>query len=208
MKTLKHYILSIGLLLSALSAQAQEFFNLTAQEVRIDSVLPRVSYTRFLGANYADSVYQVSIEYPEFIDMSATDVARLRAITTEQLPEMPVVDQYVGVARRQGTLYVSLCPLVYREGKYQKLVSFMLKVAAKPSASARRAAAGEGSTYADHSVLATGRWAKIRISETGIYQLTADLVRRAGFSNINKVKIYGYGGAWQPEVLTQDYLAA
>ena len=208
MKTLKHYILSIGLLLSALSAQAQEFFNLTAQEVRIDSVLPRFSYTRFLGANYADSVYQVSIEYPEFIDMSATDVARLRAITTEQLPEMPVVDQYVGVARRQGTLYVSLCPLVYREGKYQKLVSFMLKVAAKPSACARRAAAGEGSTYADHSVLATGRWAKIRISETGIYQLTADLVRRAGFSNINKVKIYGYGGAWQPEVLTQDYLAA
>lgn len=42
---------------------------------------------------------------------------------------------------------------------------------------------GEDSSpaYADHSVLASGKWAKIRVSETGIHQLTADVVRRAGF---------------------------
>ena len=34
--------------------------------------------------------------------------------------------------------------------------------------------------------------------------MTNDLIRRAGFSNIDKVKIYGYGGNLQKEVLTAD----
>ena len=60
--------------------------------------------------------------------------------------------------------------------------------------------------YADNSVLRSGRWAKIQVSETGINRLTADVVRQAGFTDISKVKIYGYGGALVPEKLTQDYL--
>jgi hypothetical protein len=47
-------------------ATAQHFYNLTAEEVKIDSLLPYVSYSWPLGTNYADSVYEVSIAYPEF----------------------------------------------------------------------------------------------------------------------------------------------
>ena len=60
--------------------------------------------------------------------------------------------------------------------------------------------------YAEHSVLQSGKWVKIRVTETGIYQLTATLIRKCGFSDISKVKVYGYGGALQPEKLTGDYL--
>ena len=60
--------------------------------------------------------------------------------------------------------------------------------------------------YAEHSVLREGNWAKIRVSESGFYQLTDALIKKAGFSNASKVKIYGYGGALQPESLTGDYL--
>ena len=190
-------------------AEAQEFFNLTAQEVRVDSVLPLFTYTKDLGAGYADSVYTVSIEYPEFIDMSESDVARLRRITEEPLSALPHIEQYVGVSRKRGTLYVAFTPLVYREGKYQKLVSFMLRVEARSTQESRRVSETSGTkgVYASHSVLAAGRWAKIRVPSTGVYQLTGDLIRKAGFSDINKVKIYGYGGAMQPEKLTADYLA-
>lgn len=45
----------------AAKGSAQEFFNLTADEVRIDSVLPVFTYTKHLGANFADSVYEVRI---------------------------------------------------------------------------------------------------------------------------------------------------
>ena len=66
-------------------------------------------------------------------------------------------------------------------------------------------AKGDG-VWRDSSVLATGRWAKIRVPATGIYELTSAVIRQAGFSNLDKVKIYGYGGAMQPEKLTSDYL--
>ena len=62
--------------------------------------------------------------------------------------------------------------------------------------------------YAEHSVLREGNWAKIRVAESGFYQLTDALIKKAGFNDPSRVKIYGYGGALQPEKLTGDYLTA
>lgn len=186
---------------------AQDFFNLRADEVRIDSVLPSFQHSWKLGADGVNDDFEVVIEYPEFIDMSPSDVLRYQSVSGEPLPEMPVVQQYVGVSRKEATLYAAFTPLVCRNGKYQKLVSFKLTRKPKPTAKARRRAEEPVKRYADHSVLATGQWAKIRVPETGIYQLTDALIRQAGFSNPSKVKVYGYGGALQPEQLTGDYLA-
>lgn len=55
-------------------------------------------------------------------------------------------------------------------------------------------------TYTDTSVLATGKWVKIRVSETGIHCLTYDELRNAGL-NPDNVRIYGYGGA----MLSQNF---
>ena len=62
-------------------------------------------------------------------------------------------------------------------------------------------------TYASTSVLNSGKWAKIRVPSTGIFRLTANVIRQAGFSDINKVRIYGYGGNLVPEALTQQWLS-
>ena len=193
--------------LSLATSRAQQFFNLTAEEVKIDSVLPVFTHSFELNGSYGDSVYSVSIEYPEFIDMSAPDIARCQQLLDEPLPALPIVAQHVAISRGKGTLLVSFIPLACREGKYQKLVSFKLNVQAQAAERSRiTRSTSASSRYADHSVLATGQWAKISVPATGIYQLTDALVRQAGFSNINKVKIFGYGGALQPEVLTGDYL--
>lgn len=211
MKRFCLYILYIiGL---ATTASAQEFFNLTANEVKIDSVLPYFTHQIELGVNYADSVYEVAIEYPEFIDMSPSDVERYEALSSDTLlPEMPTVYQYVAVERKRGTLCLSFLPLVKREGRYQKLVSFKLNITARAISTVtqpRRAeAVSAADRYAAHSVLASGRWVKISIPHTGIYHLSNDVISRAGFSDPSKVKIYGYGGALQPEELTGDYLIA
>ena len=86
---MKKYILSLLLLISCLGVEAQRFFNLTAPQVRIDSVLPQVTYSIPLFDNYADSTYIVNIEYPEFISMSNADVQNYYAITKEPLPKLP-----------------------------------------------------------------------------------------------------------------------
>lgn len=200
-------IIGCALLFLCLCAKAQEYVNLTAQQVRIDSLLPVYTYQKQLGSHYADSVWHVSIDYPLFIDMSEEDVARLRQLGQEALPPLPEVSQTVGVVRRQGVLEVSLVPLVYRDGKYQKLVSFKLNVTSTPVAKTRADAVTNGARYADHSVLREGAWAKISVPATGFYELTDALIKKAGFADPAKVKLYGYGGALQPERLTADYLA-
>ena len=188
---------------------AQEYYNLTAQEVKIDSLLPVFTYASPLGLHYADSTYTVSIEYPEFMTMSADDVRRYEKISGATLPALPEITQQISVSRKQATLEVSFVPLVWREGKYQKLVSFQLKVqaTAKNGLRAPRLAPAETTRSAvTTSVLASGKWVKIRVPSSGIYQLTSDLVSRAGFSNINNVRVYGYGGALQPEKLYASYI--
>lgn len=193
-------------------AAAQGFFDLTAEQVKIDTLLPRFAYSHKIGCNYRDSIYDVTIEYPEFVDMTEADVRRYKAITSDSLPAMPVVTSKIGVERKQGSLDVSFIPLVFRDGKYQKLVSFKLNIVAKAAktamkrVSSRASVASVASRYAEHSVLNSGRWAKIRVPSSGVYQLTDELVRRAGFSSLERVRIYGYGGKLQPEALTGDYL--
>ncbi len=197
-------------MLVGLTANAQRFFNLTAEEVRIDTLLPAFHYAHPLGEHYADSTYSVKIVYPEFLPMSAGDIKRYQQLSGRPLGEMPEIYQSVSVSRKQGTLHIGFVPIVYRDGKFQKLVSFKLEVRGERLmvSGERRARRTEGERYAEKSVLATGTWAKIRVPASGIYELTGDLVRQAGFTDINKVKIYGYGGGLQPELLTGDYLAA
>ena len=195
------------MLLACLSASAQRFFNLTAQEVKIDSLLPVFHCAVPVGVGYADSTYTVSIEYPEFIPMSDDDVARYQQLSGKPLGPLPAINQSFSVSRRQGTLHVSFVPLVCRNGSYQKLVSFMVKVQSAARSRTRRATQAS-ERYAASSVLKSGNWAKISVPSTGIYQLTPELIRQAGFSDLSKVKVYGYGGARQPELLTADYLSA
>lgn len=214
-KRVRIFFVWITLLVLALPAKAQQrFFNLTADEVKVDSVLPHFLYSIPLPENYQDSVYTVSVKYPEYMDMTVSDVANYNRISGAALPSQVPLSQNISVSRRKGYLVVSFCPLVFRNNKYQMLVSFMLDVKAKAVKNSvlrqrknDKAYASAADIYAEHSLLATGKWAKIRVSSSGVYQLTDATVRQAGFSNINKVKIYGYGGNLQNEALYANDLA-
>ena len=207
------WLLAVMLTL-CLPASAQRFFNLTSSQIEIDSVMPEFSYSLPLEGNYEDSVYTVSILYPEYIDMTSRDLANYEALTDDRLPETPVVTQRIAISRKKASLEIFFRPLVMREGRGQILVSFMLKVESAPKSKAERRvlaktrAAGTASRYTTKSVLAEGKWAKIRVPETGLYQLTDAYVRKLGFTNLAKVKVYGYGGNLQPEKLDAEYLSA
>lgn len=48
-------------------------------------------------------------------------------------------------------------------------------------------------TYTNNSVLSTGNWVKIRVSESGVQSLSYADIRKAGLDPAN-VRVYGYGG--------------
>ena len=196
-----------------LTASAQRFFNLTYDETSVDSVLPRFTYSIPLTEDYRDSIYTSSILYPEFVDMTALDVQHYRELSSDSLLALPRISQQIVMDRGRGMLNIHFCPLVYRDGKYQFLVSFMLRVDAREAnrsmrRAARRAPGAGGSRYAAHSVLASGRWVKIRVPSSGVYEVSAALARKAGFSDLSKVKVYGYGGNLQNERLDGNELQA
>ena len=210
---MKRYRLTVVLafLCLCLTASAQRFFNLTYDETSIDSILPRFTYSIPLAENFRDSVYSSSILYPEFVDMTALDVQHYRELSSDSLSALPPVTQQIVMDRGRGMLNIHFCPLVYRDGKYQFLVSFMLRVDAKEAnrtarRAARRAPGVGGSRYAAHSVLASGRWVKIRVPSSGVYEVSEALAKKAGFTDLSKVKVYGYGGNLQNERLDGNEL--
>lgn len=58
--------------------------------------------------------------------------------------------------------------------------------------------------YAANSVLSQGRWVRIRVPETGLYRISASTLRSWGFSNPENVRIYGYGGKRQANILSKE----
>ena len=58
--------------------------------------------------------------------------------------------------------------------------------------------------YAQSSVLSSGKWYKISVKESGMYQISYSQLKSWGFSDPSRVRIYGYGGALLPETYSTD----
>ena len=198
----------ILLLTCIITVQAQKrFYNLTAEQLRIDSVLPNVAYSIPLPDNYQDSTYTLNIRYPEYINMPESDIRKYKSICKDaKIGKNPQIQHSISIDKKKAVFVAHISPIVYRNGKYQYLVSFLAELNSSGKGKARRLSNAKGDRYAEHSILSQGQWAKIRVSTSGIHQLTASTIKSAGFSDLSKVKIYGYGGNLVPEVLDDNYL--
>ena len=74
-----------------LQARQKRFYNLTTEDVRVDSVIPEFVYSIPLAGDYKDSVYTASLSYPEFVDMTLQDVAAYQKLSGVPLPKFPFV---------------------------------------------------------------------------------------------------------------------
>lgn len=195
------------LLCAVLRTAAQRITYVDWNVLRADTVPTFYEEVIPLGADYAGYDYEVRLEYPEYVPLTAAEAARV-SLWADSLPEHPKVEWSVQVSRKQGMLDVYFNPFVRREGRLCKLTSFAMKIATTPKSRTRaaagaatRAAAGR---YAANSVLAQGRWVKIGITADGVYRLTAADLQRMGFSDVSRVKLYGYGGHVQEERISAD----
>ena len=111
------------------------------------------------------------------------------------MPDYPQAEVSVATSADKASLNVRFVPVVYRKGIYQRINSFKLSVISTPI-SVTTLAATRAATLAttENSVLSSGRFVKIRVSDTGVYRITQAELRKMGFSNPDKVRIYGYGG--------------
>lgn len=202
-----HTILT--LLLLATGMQAQTFKNM---DVDIDwTIFARDSLTPYyrcsvpLGEDYSCFIYKATIEYPEFIPLSTKEIKKYHLDNlADTLPAWPQIETSVAVSAKSGVLDISFIPVVWLDGRYQRINSFKLVVdkmvdekalARKMSTPATRSA----TRYTDNSVLATGKWVKIRVKTNGVYRITKSELAKMGFSDPSKVRLFGHGGEILPE---------
>lgn len=195
MKKAQLIIIAIGAwILASTPTWAQEEFEVDWVTYAQDTVVPTFTHSIDLGYDHTGYQYNVAIEYPELTPLTLKETQRYRLPTKAGLPEWPIIEVYKGISAKRGQLDISFIPIIWRDGQYQKIINFTLKVErTSPTANTyTRAISQQEKT--DHSPLSTGRWVKIRVSDNGIHMLTHARLKGMGFSNPNKVRLYGYGG--------------
>lgn len=60
-------------------------------------------------------------------------------------------------------------------------------------------------SFKSNSLLSSGYWVKVKVGETGIYELSYETLKSFGFSEPSKVKVYGWGGNVSPEGFVVAY---
>lgn len=193
------YLVLSFMLLCTVAVRAQ-FHSVDWESLRGDSLLPLCTQVVGLPADYAAYSYSARIEYPEFQQMSDDDIARYSIVDIYgALPEMPVVECYVGVQAKQAQLDVAFLPVVMRDGKYYRINSYKLVVDKQPVSRPQRVAASSSERYVTSSVLSTGKWVRIAVEENGVHAITDKELKKMGFTTPSKVRLYGYGGHILPE---------
>ncbi len=169
-----------------------------------DTLCPMYAEVVPLQTDYHSNTYRVCLEYPTWAPLTPTEMA-LAQRHDNRIGDSIRIEQYISVGRGQGLLNYSFVPIVRHDKSYRKLVSVQVSIIPTPKPQqARRAPGTATERYAANSVLATGTWRKIHITEDGIYRLTPAFLSAMGFNNPGKVRLYGYGGHQQPEVLNAD----
>ena len=141
--------------------------------------------------------YNIEILNPLYIPLSAEESALFP--TNISLTETPEITRQVLTERGKNSLEILILPFVNQTGKILKLASFELKIDKSDQPSKIKAATKH--SYTSNSVLANGKFVKIKISESGVYKLTYEDLNSMGITPAN-VRIFGYGG----EVLEQSFI--
>ena len=69
---------------------------------------------------------------------------------------------------------------------------------------ATTALAFDMSHYNDTSRLATGKWVKVSVDESGIYQITSSDASKWGLGDLSRVRVFGFGGAPMNDTLRSN----
>ena len=175
------------------------FINLSATDYPISKEkIPVYTTSVKIGNINADADFSVHLDYPEFVQLKQSEIKLLEKQGV-QLNETIKVNKHLAFSRKVGYLDLSFCPIIKTDGTYKRLVSCKISIKTNETfsktANSIKASSTMGETrWKTQSVLAKGKWVKIRVKEEGIYTLTPSFLSKMGFKDPSKVKLFGYGG--------------
>lgn len=190
---------------------AQEFLSLPASDFSVlNGEVPQVT-TAISVSVPTEGKYRTQLLYPEYLPLTASEVKALKRLDYTP-PTSIALQQKLAFDKKEATLHLSFHPFIRKDGNWLRLVSCKIattplsKIATTTNNSVQAAPTLSATTdivrYAKKSVLSIGKWVKIKVDKEGVYQLTSAQLSSMGFSDISKVKLYGYGGQMLPQVFS------
>jgi len=201
------FFIFIGGGLSATNNHTLEWFKNTSSKIVLpdfdnsvhleNQALPLYSETQ-MPENQADA-YTAKLKYPVFQKLTSEETRLLRPYL-KNFSDSIDIKISLGIKRKKQMLDLSFYPFIKKGSSYYKLISFDWDI--QPVVSKLRSSSAVSSTtkYTGTSALASGKWRKISVTESGVYKLTYQDIKDMGI-NPNLVQIYGYGGA----LLNEDF---
>lgn len=114
----------------------------------------------------------------------------------------PELDYSLVFENREAKLLVNITPFfINARGQTERLTNFEINT--DPVAKIAKLKAERREPFANASVLASGRWYKIAVTETGIHKISYEQLQNLGINNPANTKIYGAGALLLPEKFNQ-----
>ncbi len=204
------------LFINTLKAQNEQIFSTTLNWTGVEKWFAdssSINVVSFQGAQYPGSdripyfnkriscdpafSYSAEIKNPVYVSLTPEENEIISG--SNSIPE--IISLNTNILRSKNISYfdVLVLPFVKNEGKILKLQSFDLVIT--KSSRPQKVSASTIHTYADNSVLAQGKFVKIKITNSGVYKLTYEDLNSMGINPAN-VRIFGYGGG----MLEQSFL--
>lgn len=142
----------------------------------------------------ANAIYQATVVNPEFQPVSGEEKKHLSG---KNIPEKIAISSYISTERGVDYQTIQILPFVRKGDEVMKLIRFDLQ---REKQQAPQKAPASLHSYTESSVLASGKFVKVKVVESGIYKLTHEAIRNMGVDPAN-VRVFGYGGA----LLEQDF---
>ncbi|HQF28669.1 MAG TPA: C25 family cysteine peptidase, partial [Bacteroidia bacterium] len=111
------------------------------------------------------------------------------------------INAVAGISRKEKYTTIHIFPFRRSiNGQFEKLTEFSLDLRDIPNAFS--SAKTNAHVYAANSVLSTGKWMKIAVTDDGVYKVDYDFLTRNGFSSselsLTGLQLFGNGGGMLP----------
>jgi hypothetical protein len=115
-----------------------------------------------------------------------------KGLNLDKISENIKINTWISIFRKQNYLNIEFIPLQRnsKTGQIEKIIYFELKGKYYEVPGFRN----QSKSFASSSVMSYGKWYKIKIETSGIYKLTYSQLISMGFTSLNNIGIFGYGG--------------
>ncbi|MBN1598973.1 MAG: type IX secretion system sortase PorU [Bacteroidales bacterium] len=203
---------SLTFILLIINARAQEgvykirWTENGSKTFRVDKEVIRKNYLKFEGAFYDNTDFIPKYIHSEKLPGDNHKIFRIKEMVFEPIPDsllaevelpddlefkQPVVDIYKSGETKFLDITINTIRKNPESGKIERLVQFNLVA---DQNDVQQIIKKNNYKAADHSLLSSGYWYKIKVKKTGIYKLTYSDLVSMGFSNISNIRVFGYGG--------------